>query len=555
MLQALQIENYAIIRSLKINFDKGFTVITGETGAGKSIIIGALSLILGKRADTSVLHDKSRKCYIEGSFDLSKLPLQEFFQQHDLDYQDISYIRREVTENGKSRAFINDTPVTLNVLKEFAERLVDIHSQHNNLLVNNENFRIDVLDQYAQDSTILKAYQSSFSAYKKTEKRHQELLALQQQQEQEHSYLTYVAQELSDANLSEGEQDRIEREIALLTHAETIKSKLFQSVQLLEEDENDNLLHRLQVIQDQCQSVSGFDKDIEELSQRLSGCLLELKDIARELRQKEDKIEVNPQELEHLNERLDLLLNLEHKHRVNTNEELIALLDSTNAKLSSMTENEEELEQCEKECQELQARTMELAQKLSAARQQCVGQLEQEMVSKIRLLGMEYGSFKIQLTQHEQFGASGIDNVQFLFSANRGNELQEIEKTASGGEISRLMLALKSIINDNSLLPTVIFDEIDSGISGEVAGKVASLMQDMSRKHQLIVITHLPQIAAKGKLHYFVFKSISEDKTYTQIKSLNEDESIREIATMISGDQISNAALRTAKELKNSKLS
>ena len=555
MLQALQIENYAIIRSLKINFDKGFTVITGETGAGKSIIIGALSLILGKRADTSVLHDKSRKCYIEGSFDLSKLPLQEFFQQHDLDYQDISYIRREVTENGKSRAFINDTPVTLNVLKEFAERLVDIHSQHNNLLVNNENFRIDVLDQYAQDSTILKAYQSSFSAYKKTEKRHQELLALQQQQEQERSYLTYVAQELSDANLSEGEQDRIEREIALLTHAETIKSKLFQSVQLLEEDENDNLLHRLQVIQDQCQSVSGFDKDIEELSQRLSGCLLELKDIARELRQKEDKIEVNPQELEHLNERLDLLLNLEHKHRVNTNEELIALLDSTNAKLSSMTENEEELEQCEKECQELQARTMELAQKLSAARQQCVGQLEQEMVSKIRLLGMEYGSFKIQLTQHEQFGASGIDNVQFLFSANRGNELQEIEKTASGGEISRLMLALKSIINDNSLLPTVIFDEIDSGISGEVAGKVASLMQDMSRKHQLIVITHLPQIAAKGKLHYFVFKSISEDKTYTQIKSLNEDESIREIATMISGDQVSNAALRTAKELKNSKLS
>lgn len=555
MLQALQIENYAIIRSLKINFDKGFTVITGETGAGKSIIIGALSLILGKRADTSVLHDKSRKCYIEGSFDLSKLPLQEFFQQHDLDYQDISYIRREVTENGKSRAFINDTPVTLNVLKEFAERLVDIHSQHNNLLVNNENFRIDVLDQYAQDSTILKAYQSSFSAYKKTEKRHQELLALQQQQEQERSYLTYVAQELSDANLSEGEQDRIEREIALLTHAETIKSKLFQSVQLLEEDENDNLLHRLQVIQDQCQSVSGFDKDIEELSQRLSGCLLELKDIVRELRQKEDKIEVNPQELEHLNERLDLLLNLEHKHRVNTNEELIALLDSTNAKLSSMTENEEELEQCEKECQELQARTMELAQKLSAARQQCVGQLEQEMVNKIRLLGMEYGSFKIQLTQHEQFGASGIDNVQFLFSANRGNELQEIEKTASGGEISRLMLALKSIINDNSLLPTVIFDEIDSGISGEVAGKVASLMQDMSRKHQLIVITHLPQIAAKGKLHYFVFKSISEDKTYTQIKSLNEDESIREIATMISGDQVSNAALRTAKELKNSKLS
>ena len=551
MLQALQIENYAIIRSLKITFDQGFTVITGETGAGKSIIIGALSLILGKRADTSVLHDKSRKCFIEGTFDISQLKLQGFFQQHDLDYQDITYIRREVTENGKSRAFVNDTPVNLTVLKELAETLVDIHSQHNNLLVNNSNFRIDLLDQYAQNATLLAQYKELYSSYKKNEKRYQELLLLQQQQAQEQSYLSYVVQELTDAQLNSGEQETIEQQIALLTHAETIKSKLYQSVRMLEEEEEDNLLHRLQIIQDNCHSISAYDKDIAELSQRIDSSLLELKGIARELSQKENRIEVNPQELERLNERLDLLLNLQHKHHVDNNEDLIALLSSSEEKLQSMSANDEELEQCHQQCEKLMAQTLKAAQKLSASRQKSVSRFEKEMKSKLQLLGMEHGDFRINITQQDQVSNNGIDTVQFLFSANKGSELQEIEKTASGGEISRLMLALKSIISDNSLLPTVIFDEIDSGISGEVAGKVASLMQELSHKHQLIVITHLPQIAAKGKLHYFVYKNTSEDKTFTQIKSLNEDESIREIATMISGDHISEAALKTAKELKN----
>ncbi len=555
MLQALQIENYAIIRSLKITFDQGFTVITGETGAGKSIIIGALSLILGKRADTSVLHDKSRKCFIEGTFDISKLKLQDFFQQHDLDYQNITYIRREVTENGKSRAFINDTPVNLTVLKELAETLVDIHSQHNNLLVNNGNFRIDLLDQYAQNASLLAQYQELFSAYKKTEKHYQELKATQQQQVQEQNYLSYIVQELTDAHLVSGEQETIEQEIALLSHAETIKSKLYQSIQLLEEEEEENILHRLQVIQDNCRSISAYDKDLEELSQRIDSSLLELKDITLELRQKENRIEVNPQELERLNERLDLILNLEHKHHVESNEELISLLATSEEKLQSMSANDEELEQCRQQCEELLVHTMATAQALSEARQQCISRFEEEMRGKLQLLGMEHGNFKIVISQQKQASINGIDTVQFLFSANLGSELQEIEKAASGGEISRLMLALKSIINDNSMLPTVIFDEIDSGISGEVAGKVANLMQELSRKHQLIVITHLPQIAAKGKLHYFVYKNIAEDKTFTQIKSLTEDESIREIATMISGEHISEAALKTAKELKNNILS
>lgn len=551
MLLALQIENYAIIRSLKITFDQGFTVITGETGAGKSIIIGALSLILGKRADTSVLHDKSRKCFIEGTFDISQLNLQDFFQQHDLDYQDITYIRREVTENGKSRVFVNDTPVNLTVLKELAETLVDIHSQHNNLLVNNSNFRINLLDQYAQNATLLTQYQGLYSSYKRSEKRYQELLSLQQQQAQEQSYLSYVVQELSDAQLNSGKQETIEQQIALLTHAETIKSKLYQSVRMLEEEEEDNILHRLQTIQDNCHSISAYDKDLAELSQRIDSSVLELKDIARELSQKENRIEVNPQELERLNERLDLLLNLQHKHHVDSNEELISLLSASEEKLQSMSANDEELEQCHKQCEELMVQTLKAAQELSASRQKCISRFEKEMKGKLQLLGMEHGDFRINITRQEQISNNGIDTVQFLFSANRGSELQEIEKTASGGEISRLMLALKSIISDNSLLPTVIFDEIDSGISGEVAGKVASLMQELSHKHQLIVITHLPQIAAKGKLHYYVYKSINDDKTFTQIKSLKEDESIREIATMISGDHLSEAALKTAKELKN----
>lgn len=555
MLKALQIENYAIIRSLKIDFDKGFTVITGETGAGKSIIIGALSLILGKRADTAVLHDKTKKCFIEGTFDIKSLHLQDFFQQNDLDYQDITYIRREVTENGKSRAFINDTPVTLSLLKELAEALVDIHSQHNNLLVNNENFRINVLDLYARNHSLLEEYKTTYSAYKKAEKQYAELVELQRQQAQERSYLEYVRQELHDAQLSEGEQEQIEQQIALLSNAETIKSKLYQSLQLLEEEEEENIIHQLQIIRDNCQSISQYDTGIEELSHRLESSLLELKDIARDLSQKESKIEVNPQELERLNERLDLLLNLEHKHHVNSNEELIDILSSTEAKLDSMTANDEQLEQSQRLSQELYAKTLELATTLSESRQQCIGNLEQEMVSRIKLLGMEYGDFKVEISSGQQPGPTGIDKVQFLFSANRGSELNEIEKTASGGEISRLMLALKSIINDNSLLPTVIFDEIDSGISGEVAGKVASLMQELSLKHQLIVITHLPQIAAKGKKHYFVYKDVADDKTFTQIKSLNKEESIREIATMMSGNPVSDAALKTAKELKNNTLS
>ena len=555
MLKALQIENYAIIRSLKIDFDKGFTVITGETGAGKSIIIGALSLILGKRADTTVLHDKTKKCFIEGTFDIKSLHLQDFFQQNDLDYQDITYIRREVTENGKSRAFINDTPVTLSLLKELAETLVDIHSQHNNLLVNNENFRINVLDLYARNHSLLEEYKTTYSAYKKAEKQYAELVELQKQQAQERSYLEYVRQELHDARLSEGEQEQIEQQIALLSNAETIKSKLYQSIQLLEEEEEENIIHQLQIIRDNCQSISQYDAGIEELSNRLDSSLLELKDIARDLSQKESKIEVNPQELERLNERVDLLLNLEHKHHVNSNEELIDLLTSTEAKLDSMTANDEQLEQSQKRCQELYGKTLELATAISQSRHQCTDKLEQEMIGRIKLLGMEYGNFKVEIISGQQPGPTGIDKVQFLFSANRGSELNEIEKTASGGEISRLMLALKSIINDNSLLPTVIFDEIDSGISGEVAGKVASLMQELSLKHQLIVITHLPQIAAKGKKHYFVYKDVADDKTFTQIKSLNKEESIREIATMMSGNPVSDAALKTAKELKNNTLS
>lgn len=551
MLRSLHIENYAIIRSVKINFDERFTVITGETGAGKSIIIGALSLILGKRADTSILHDKTKKCFVEGEFDIRNLNLQDFFADNDLDYADITIIRREVNENGKSRAFINDTPVNLTVLKTLAESLVDIHSQHHNLLINNENFRINLIDQYAQVHALLNQYQHCFSSYKKCEKQWLELKERQQQQEQERSYLKYVFEELEEAQLSEGEQDTIEQKIQLLSNAENIKTKLYNSLQLLAEDEEQNLLHQLQNIKEQCQSVSGFDAELAELSHRIDSSLLELKDIANDLRHKENAVEVNPQELERLNERLDQLINLEHKHRVESNEQLIELRDQIDQQLSSIDTEDAQISQLERDCEKLHAQTLELAKELSDKRHQASTDFEQEMADKLQLLGMKHGQFKLDFIPLENPNNTGMDKIDFLFSANKGSELELIEKNASGGEMSRLMLAIKSIINDNALLPTVVFDEIDTGISGEVAGKVAQLMQQFSRHHQLIVITHLPQIAAYGKMHYFVYKDNSEDKTYTQIKSLNNEESIREIATMISGEHLSDAVIETAKELKN----
>lgn len=551
MLQSLQIENYAIIRSIKIDFDGGFTVITGETGAGKSIIIGALSLILGNRADSSVLHDRSRKCFVEAAFDIRDLHLQSFFEENDLDYQDTTFIRREVTESGKSRAFINDTPVNLNTLKALAEQLVDIHSQHNNLLVNTEDFRIKLLDQYAHSQNLLEQYQQAFEEYRKNEKRYSELLELQEKNEQERNYLEFVFQELNNAQLQTGEQEGIEQQIALLSHAELIKNKLFNSLQTISEQEEGNILQQLKYCIDQNQCISDYDNELAELSQRLNSCFIEMKDISEELERKSQSIEVNPAELERLNERLDLILNLEHKHHVDSVQDLTDLMQETDKKLSLFDASNEELLTIGSKREILRSKAENSAKQLSQSRQKATKAFEQEMVSKIKLLGMEYGDFKINITPAENMGHWGIDHIQFLFSANRGSELSDISKTASGGEISRLMLAIKSIINDNALLPTVIFDEIDTGISGEVASKVALVMDGMSAQHQLIVITHLPQIAAKGKLHYFVFKNQEEAQAHTQIKCLNAEDSILEIAKMISGEHVSEAALATAKELKS----
>lgn len=554
MLRTLQIENYAIIRSIKINFDEGFTVITGETGAGKSIIIGALSLILGKRADASILHDKNKKCFVEGTFDIEGLHLQDFFTTNDLDYSPTTIIRREITENGKSRAFINDTPVTLTILKELAEALVDIHSQHNNLLVNNEDFRIKLIDQYAQTNSLLLQYQNSFSLFRKKEKQLQELIDKQKSQEQERSYLEYVFKELDEAKLMNGEQEDLEQKIQILSNAESIKSKLYGSLLILAENEEQNLIHQLQIVKENCQSIGHFDNELNEIGQRLGSCLVELKDIAGDISKKEGSIEVNPAELDRMNERLDQLLQLQHKHHVENNEQLIQFRNDVDNKLSSISNDDEQISILTQECDDARKEMLNLAQKLSTKRQQFSRNFEQEMTAKLHLLGMEYGNFKINFSQAENANDNGIDKIDYLFSANKGAHLESIEKTASGGEISRLMLAMKSIINDTALLPTVIFDEIDTGISGEVAGKVALLMQQFSEHHQLIVITHLPQIAAKGKKHYFVYKDASEDKTFTQIRSLNDEESVREIATMIGGDHISDAVIKTAKELKNNTL-
>ena len=552
MLRNLHIENYALIRSLNINFDNGFTVITGETGAGKSILLGALSLILGNRADSSVLYEKSRKCFIEGEFDIKNLDLSSFFNDNDLDYQEITTLRREVNESGKSRAFVNDTPVNLQVLKELAVKLVDIHSQHQNLLLNNGEFRLNVMDEYAKIQPELRKYKKSLSRFHLLEAQWKELVEEQIKAAQEKDFLEYLAAEFEKANLVAGEQVEIEKRIAFLSNAETIKSKLFSSSQLLSEQDN-NILQQLKEVKNYCAEIAAYNAAITEISNRLDNLLPELKDIASDVAKIENDVEINPDELEQLQQRLDFIYFLEQKHHFDSVEELLQKKSEIEDKLSLFNDNQDNivrLKEMKDECFQL---AFDEASSLSARRHAAKEALEKDIVTTLRLLGMEDARFIVEIESSDRLGASGLDKVSFLFSANKGVMPEEIEKVASGGELSRLMLAIKSIISESSLLPTVIFDEIDTGISGEVAAKVANLMKDISAQRQLLAITHLPQIAAKGKLHYFVYKEVENGKTYTNIRQILYDERVEEIAKLMSGERVGDSARNAAAELLNVK--
>lgn len=548
MLRSLHIENYALIRSLQIQFDKGLTVITGETGAGKSILMGALSLILGNRADTGVLFDKSKKCSVEAVFDIKNISLASFFEQNDLDYQDNTIIRREITESGKSRAFINDTPVNLTVLKALASRLIDIHSQHQNLLFQNEDFRMEVVDEFAQIRQDVVLYRSVFKEFKQTESELAELLARQREHLEKQDFLQFVYDELSAANLQSGEQEELEQDIDFLSHTETIKDHCFQMAQLLSESEG-SVLNQLHDVRSLSSQISSYHPDIKIVNERLESAFIELKDLSNEIMSLNNKVDYDPELLERKRQRLDLLNSLQLKHHVSSVEALLEKRDSIQQELSAFTNDEQAIEQLKARGEQLKADAQERAAAISKKRKAVLTALQDKILEKARQLGMPDAQFVIRLEQNDTLQKNGIDSVSYLFSANRGVEVAELEKVVSGGEMSRLMLAVKSVISDRSVLPTVVFDEIDTGISGEMAGKVAKLMKEMSQARQLLVITHLPQIAAKGTTHYQVFKQLIGEKSHTQVRKLEPAERIEEIAKMMSGDACGDAALQAAKEL------
>jgi DNA repair protein RecN (Recombination protein N) len=552
MLTALQIENYAIIRSLKIPFHEGLTAITGETGAGKSILMGALSLILGNRADTEVLFDKSRKCIVEASFNISGLNLQTYFNQFDLDYQDDTIIRREINEHGKTRAFINDTPVNLSTLKTVSSFLVDIHSQHQTLMLQNVGFRLQLIDQFAQNHELLHAYQQALRQWRTKKNDFENLKQKCEQAALKYDYNTFTIGELEKASIQSGEQSYIEQKIKELSHAENIKSHLYNAAMLLSEQEGNNILSLLKAVQNECRSLENLGNDYELFRQRVDNLLAETQDLSYEISKKSDNIEINPELLEQLNDRLDLLFSLQSKHHVQDNEALLALLDTLRNEAASYSDDKELLAEMEKETALLEKKVRELAQNVTASRKKAVPALESAMEEHLRKLGMTESRFCVQLQETEDLHDNGSDIVTFLFSANTGIAPADMSKIASGGEMSRIMLCLKSIITDSMYLPTIIFDEIDTGISGETASKVGQMMQSLADNHQVIAITHLPQIAARGQHHYLVYKQIIDNQTHTNIKKLDMQEREQMLATMMSGENRTETAVATARELLQS---
>ncbi len=548
MLCKLSVYNYALIDELNIGFAGGLSIITGETGSGKSILLGALSLILGHRADTSVLLDKKRKCIIEGEFNVSGYGLRDFFNDHELDYDDVSIIRREISESGKSRAFINDTPVNLNVLRELGNRLVDIHSQHNNLSLSGNLFQLEVVDEVAGNNSLRSLYAARYREYTTLADQFSELMEKAGQAASDLDYCRFQLKQLSDAGLSGGEQEELEEELQLLAHAGEIKEMLEYSCSAFDRDEN-SLLALLKDIQSALARIKPFYSRIEGLHGRIESSLIELRDISDELSSLESKIEFDPGRAGFVSERLDLIYSLQQKHRVNSVMELIAIRDQLEKRVEEINGYEFSIGEARKKMDESRRQMAAVAGDISKTRIAAIPVLEEHMVSQLRQLGIPNARFCVKHRKLEDFTGEGIDRVLFLFSANRQSPPMELSKVASGGEKSRVMLGLKSLIARTKALPTIIFDEIDSGVSGEVAGKMGGIMKSMAAKMQVINITHLPQIAGKGDQHFHVYKEDAGNVTRTRIKLLATDERITEIARMLSSDGLSEAAMVNAREL------
>jgi len=548
MLTSLTIQNYALIHSLEIKFDNGFGIITGETGAGKSILLGALGLILGQRADTSVLKDANANCVIEATFDVSKYDLKDFFDQNEIESEPSINIRRMITPAGKSRSFVNDNPINVSELKVLADRLVDVHSQHNNLLISNTSFQIGVIDAVAQNQSILQDYQENYKKYKTIHQQLTELKELAEKARQDADYMTHRFKVLDDAKLLNGEQEEMEAEQKTLSHTEEIKKNLdIVSQQLF--GENISVVGYVKECLHALNSIKDFYAPAIEMIARLESCYEELKEIARDADKGSNAIDYNPDKLNNINQRLDLLYSLQQKFRVTGVNALIEERSKLFAALQAFNSYDERIETLNKELELQTEKLKKIASKLTLSRQNILPKLESEIVLMLQELGMPSATFKPVCNPLPIYTASGIDDITFLFSANKNVAAQEIAKVASGGEISRLMLCIKSMICKSIALPTIIFDEIDTGVSGDIADKMGEIMVQMSTYMQVISITHLPQIAAKGKYHYKVFKQEDDNSSFTSIKALNRDDRINEIAKMLSGKEISEAAIVNAREL------
>ena len=549
MLKQLYIKNFTLIDELNISLYPGFSVITGETGAGKSIILGAIGLLLGNRADSKAIKAGRDRCVIEAHFDLSRYGMQKFFDDNDIDYDaDDTIIRRELTAAGKSRAFINDTPVPLTRMRELGEQLVDIHSQHQNLLLQKEDFQLNVVDIIAQDADQLKVYQKEYYAYRKAKELLEELKVEIAKNRENEEFMRFQHKELDDANLQEGELEQLEQEAETLSHSEDIKTALYEADSALS-GENDSILDKLKNATHQLENICDVYPSMTDVAGRMQSSYIELKDIAQEISSSVDHVEFDPNRLDAINTRLDKLYTLQQKFHVETVTELIATRDRIAEQLSHIDNGDEDIEEKEKEVAALLAKAEKQATLLTSIRQKSAKAIEKEMKGRLIPLGIPNVRFEIAFAEKPLSG-NGADKVSFLFSANKSTQLQPVSQVASGGEIARVMLSLKAMISGAVKLPTIIFDEIDTGVSGKIAEKMADIMEEMGlQNRQVLSITHLPQIAAKGSHHYKVLKEEAENGTISHMKELNNQERIEEIAQMLSGSDITQAALANAKEL------
>lgn len=549
MLRSLYIQNYALIEKLDIGFGAGFSVITGETGAGKSIILGAIGLMLGQRADVKAIRQGASKCVIEARFDISAYGMRPFFEENELEYEEECILRREVYASGKSRAFINDTPASLVQMKELGEQLIDVHSQHQNLLLNKEGFQLNVLDILSHNDEQLFAYQSLYKEWKQAQQDLEELIARAEQNKADEDYIRFQLEQLTEANLVAGEQEELEQEADTLSHAEEIKAGLFRAGQLLSSDEGGLLAS----LKESLNTMLGLQKvysPAAELAERLESTYIELKDVSQELSSQEEDVEFNPDRLEEVNDRLNLVYTLQQKHRVTTVGELLALAEEYSAKLAAITSYDERIAELTMLCDTLYNKVKRQAAVLTKARSKAAREVEKQMESRLVPLGMPNVRFQVEMGIRKEPGVHGEDTVNFLFSANKNGALQNISSVASGGEIARVMLSIKAMIAGAVKLPTIVFDEIDTGVSGEIADRMADIMQEMGEQdRQVISITHLPQIAARGCAHYKVYKQDNETETNSHIRRLADEERVEEIAHMLSGATLTEAALNNAKVL------